>query len=106
MSRRPTVEVVVARNGILGPLHLAIPTGPGRWSAACRRQLAGERVHTWTAETGGAVWGEIRTCPDCLALGDRAADTLHLAVLAGWMRPDPRPGGTKPPRRTPPRARH
>lgn len=106
MSRRATVEVVVARNGVLGPLHLAIPTAPGRWSAACRRQLAGDRVHTWTAETGGDVWGEVRTCPDCLDLGEQVEDTLQLAILAGWMTADPRLGGAQPPRYPASRPRH
>lgn len=92
MTRRAPVEVVIARNGTLGPLHLAIPIGPGRWAAACtqggkRRMLAGDRVKVWTQDTGGDVWGEVRTCTDCLYLGDEARDTLHLAELAGWSRP-------------------
>lgn len=92
MSRRRAVEVVIARNGTLGPLHLAIPVGPGRWAAACRtpngerRTLAGERVKTWTDRNGGDVWLEVRTCPDCAELGERARDTIELAHLAGWSR--------------------
>jgi hypothetical protein len=106
VSRREPVEVVVARNGTLGPLHLAIPV-EGRWLAACRtpagvrRELAGDRVAVWTQETGGAVWGEVRTCPDCLDLGEAATDTEQLAILAGWVRSPqvPRTGDGRPPRR-------
>lgn len=89
---RRAVEVVIARNGSTGPLHLAIPVAPGRWEAACRtpkgvrRMLAGARVKVFTMATGCAGWGELRTCPDCLAFGERAEDTLALAVLAGWTR--------------------
>lgn len=89
MTRR-TVEVVIARNGTLGPLHFAIPLGDGRYLAACRttgggrRLLAAPRVDVWTHRTGGDVWGEVRTCPDCADLGDEARDTVQLARLAGW----------------------
>lgn len=81
------VEVVVVRNGQRGPLHLAIPTGPARWTAACGRSVASTRVTVWTHETGGDVWGEVRTCPDCQRLAMRAVDTTQLARLAGWTRP-------------------
>lgn len=85
MSRRP-VEVVIARNGTLGPLHLAIPVAPGRWLAACRRTVRGPRVHTWRHDSPAHPWLEVRTCPACQALGARASSTTELARLAGWSR--------------------
>jgi hypothetical protein len=91
VSRRDPVEVVIVRNGHHGPLHLAIPIGGDRWAAACRlrdrrRILTGEGVRTWGFRDP-CPWLEVRTCGDCADLGERARDTIHLAQLAGWTRP-------------------
>lgn len=106
MTRQP-VEVVIARNGRTGPLHFAIPIGGGRWAAACRirdrrRILTGDGVRTW-GRLDANPWLEVRTCPDCADLGERAASTVELAVLAGWSSPGV--GRAASPRRVS-RARH
>lgn len=98
------VEVVIARNGKLGPLHLAIPVGAHRWLAACRRIVDAPVVDTWGPRDPVCPWGEIRTCPDCEGLGEKARDTVHLAQLAGWS--TPRSGGSQHPRPTASRTRH
>lgn len=87
IRRRRPVEVVIVRNGIRGPLHLAIPVAEQRWAAACGRTVGGGRVFVWSDRTGGDVWGEVRTCPECERLGDRAESTTDLATLAGWSTP-------------------